>query len=177
MFLHNITFAILNYFICLFGCAGSLYLHRLFSSCGKRGLLSSCGAQASHCNGFSCRGAQSLECSGFSSCSSRVWSTGSVIVAHGLSCSTARVIVLDQGSNLSPALAGGGKHHFKPFLSIKSPWRRDRVPTPVFWSGEFHGLYSPLGHKELDRIERLSHFSSLKSIYSVGQPISRTFSS
>ena len=25
----------------------------------------------------------------------------------------------------------------------KIPWRRDRLPTPVFWPGEFHGLYSP----------------------------------
>ena len=24
------------------------------------------------------------------------------------------------------------------------------LPTPVFWPGEFHGLYSPLGHKESD---------------------------
>ena len=23
------------------------------------------------------------------------------------------------------------------------PWRRERLPTPVFWPGEFHGLYSP----------------------------------
>ena len=22
------------------------------------------------------------------------------------------------------------------------PWRRERLPTPVFWPGEFHGLYS-----------------------------------
>ena len=27
---------------------------------------------------------------------------------------------------------------------------------PVFWSGEFHGLYSPWGHKESDTTERLS---------------------
>jgi len=33
------------------------------------------------------------------------------------------------------------------------PWRRDRLPTPVFWSGEFHGLYSPWGCKESDRAE------------------------
>ena len=26
----------------------------------------------------------------------------------------------------------------------KIPWRRERLPTPVFWPGEFHGLYSPL---------------------------------
>ena len=23
----------------------------------------------------------------------------------------------------------------------KIPWRRDRLPTPVFWPGVFHGLY------------------------------------
>ena len=38
----------------------------------------------------------------------------------------------------------------------KMYWRRDRLPTPVFWSGEFHGLYSPWGCKESDVI-----FSSL----------------
>ena len=30
------------------------------------------------------------------------------------------------------------------------------LPTPVFWPGEFHGLYSPRGHKESDTIEQLS---------------------
>ena len=25
----------------------------------------------------------------------------------------------------------------------KIPWRRERLPRPVFWPGEFHGLYSP----------------------------------
>ena len=25
----------------------------------------------------------------------------------------------------------------------KIPWRRERLPTPVFWPGEFYGLYSP----------------------------------
>ena len=28
--------------------------------------------------------------------------------------------------------------------------------TPVFWPREFHGLYSPWGHKELDMTKRLS---------------------
>ena len=40
----------------------------------------------------------------------------------------------------------------KPFLF----WRRERLPTPVFWPGEFHGLCSPRGHKELDMTEQLS---------------------
>ena len=35
-------------------------------------------------------------------------------------------------------------------------WRRERLPTPVFWPGEFHGLYSPWGCKELDMTEQLS---------------------
>jgi len=44
---------------------------------------------------------------------------------------------------------------FDPWAG-KIPWRRERLPTPVFWPGEFHGLYSPWGHKESDRTERLS---------------------
>jgi len=27
----------------------------------------------------------------------------------------------------------------------RSPWRRERLLIPVFWPGEFHGLYSPWG--------------------------------
>ena len=38
------------------------------------------------------------------------------------------------------------------------PWRRVWQPTPVFWPREFHGLYSPWGHKELDTTEQLSLF-------------------
>ena len=29
-------------------------------------------------------------------------------------------------------------------------------PTPVFWPQEFHGLYSPRGHREPDTTEQLS---------------------
>ena len=42
-------------FIYFFSCAGSLFLLRLFSSCSEQGLLSSCGARAPYCRGFSCR--------------------------------------------------------------------------------------------------------------------------
>ena len=38
------------------------------------------------------------------------------------------------------------------------PWRRKRLPTPVFWPGEFHGLYSPQVHKESDMTEQLLLF-------------------
>ena len=37
--------------------------------------------------------------------------------------------------------------------SLNIYWRRERLPTPVFWPGEFHRLYSPWGHKESDITE------------------------
>ena len=65
---------------------------RAFSSCGEQGLLSSWGAQASHCGGFSCCRAWALGHAGFSSCGSWLWSTGSTVVAQRLSCSSACAI-------------------------------------------------------------------------------------
>ena len=51
----------------------------------------------------------------------------------------------------------------------KIPWRRERVPTPGFWPGEFHGLHSPWGREESDTTEwlSLSHYSSVftSSVY------------
>ena len=44
---------------------------------------------------------------------------------------------------------------FNPCVG-KIPWRRERLPTPVLWAGEFHGLYSPWGRKESDTTEWLS---------------------
>ena len=44
---------------------------------------------------------------------------------------------------------------FDPWAG-KIPWRRERLPTPVFWSGEFHGLYCPWGRRESDTTEQLS---------------------
>ena len=32
-------------------------------------------------------------------------------------------------------------------LGWRIPWSRERLPTLVFWPGEFHGLYSPWGRK------------------------------
>ena len=45
-----------------------------------------------------------------------------------------------------------GRPGFNPWAG-KIPWRREQLPTPVFWPGEFHGLYSPWGLKELDMTE------------------------
>ena len=47
---------------------------------------------------------------------------------------------------------------FDPWVG-KIPWRRERLLTPVFWPGEFHGLYRPWDRKESDMTEQLSlHF-------------------
>ena len=47
---------------------------------------------------------------------------------------------------------------FDPWVG-NVPWRRERLPTPVFWPGEFHGLYSPWGSKESYRLSDF-HFTS-----------------
>ena len=96
-------------FIFFFRCAGSSLLHRLFSSCGReQGVLLGCGAPASHCDGFSCCvGAQGFRAPwlqqlghvGSVVVALRLQTTGSIIVAHGLSCSVAYGIFLEQGSN------------------------------------------------------------------------------
>ena len=65
-------------------------VHRLFSSYGEEGLLSSFGAWASHCGGISCCRAQALGLE------------GSVVGVQGLSCPAISGIFLDQGSNQCP---------------------------------------------------------------------------
>ena len=40
-----------------------------------------------------------------------------------------------------------------PGLGRSSGEGKRKLPTPVFWGGEFHGLYSPWGCKELDKTE------------------------
>ena len=54
------------------------------------------------------------------------------------------------------------------------PWRRESLPTPVFWPGEFHGLYSQWGRKESDTTERLSlHFMYLGFVGPYFLPLKR----
>ena len=54
-----------------------------------------------------------------------------------------------------------GRLGFDPCVGM-IPCRRERLPTPVFWPGEFHGLYSPWGCKESDTTEWLSLHRSRK---------------
>ena len=60
------------------GCAGCSLLCRLFSSCGKRGLLSNCGLWAFHCGSFSHSWAPALG------------SQASVVVTRGVPVSIVR---------------------------------------------------------------------------------------
>ena len=50
-----------------------------------------------------------------------------------------------------------GRHGFSPWVT-KIPWRRERLPTPVFWPGEFHGMYVHGVTKSLTQL-RDFHFS------------------
>ena len=36
---------------------------------------------------------------------------------------------------------------WEPWVA-KIPWRREQLPSLVFWPGEFHGLYSPRGRRD-----------------------------
>ena len=38
-------------------------------------------------------------------------------------------------------------------LGWEDPLETERLPTPVFWPGEFHGLYSSWDRKESDNTE------------------------
>ena len=58
-------------------------------------------------------------------------------------------------AQLEKNLSTMGETWFDPWVG-KIPWRRERIPTPVFWPGESHGLYSPQGRRESDTAERLS---------------------
>ena len=57
------------------------------------------------------------------------------------------------------------------------PWRWERLPTPVFWPGEFHALYGPWGCKESDMTERLTFiyfiYFHMKIMIKLGQGIWR----
>ena len=91
----------------IFDCTGSLLLCGLFSSSGEWGLLSRCGALASHCGSFSCCRAQVLgqhtlqqwQHMGSVVVAPRLQITGSIVVVHRFSVSMARGIFPDQELN------------------------------------------------------------------------------
>ena len=52
-------------------------------------------------------------------------------------CTLSRASVVAQLVKNLPAMWSPG---FFPWVG-KIPWRREKPPTPVFWPGEFHGLF------------------------------------
>ena len=58
------------------------------------------------------------------------------------------------------------------FLGWKDPWRRERLPTPVFWPGEFHGLYVHGVAKSWTWLRNF-YFTSQDSAQTCRIPISR----
>ena len=59
------------------------------------------------------------------------------------------------GSDSKESTRNAGDLDSDPWVG-KIPWRRAKLPTSVFWPGEFHGLCSQWGHKELDSTGQLS---------------------
>ena len=86
----------------LFGCAGSSLPHGV-SRCGEQGLLSGCGAWASHCRGFSCYRARALEHRlnswGAWALSEKEMATHSSILAYRIPCTEEPGGLLSMGSH------------------------------------------------------------------------------
>ena len=86
-------------YLSILGYDGSLLLHTGFLECSKQGLLPSCIAGSSHCNGFSFCRAWALGAQSSAVVAHGLQSGGSVVVAHGFSCPVACGIFLHQLSN------------------------------------------------------------------------------
>ena len=69
-------------------------------------------------------------------------SPGPVDIISGLSVGSGASLVAQMVKN-PPAMQ---ETWFHPWVG-KISWRRERLPTPVFWPGEFHGLYRPWAAK------------------------------
>ena len=63
-----------------------------------------------------------------------------------------------------------GRPGFDPWVG-EIPWRRERLSTPVFWPGEFHGLYSTWG---CNNYKANTCFSKNKTSLLKGRPLSQS---
>ena len=72
------------------------------------------------------------------------------------------------GSAGKESVCNAGDLGLKPWVG-KIPWRREQLPTPVFWPGGFHGQRRPAGYSPWGRrvghgmTEQLSLFGSAGS--------------
>ena len=127
-------------FIFIFGCPESSLPRRLFSSCGKRGLLSSCSVRVSHCSGFSWRRARAPGHSGFSRAAPRLWSTGSLAVVHRLHCSKACGIFLTPWPMDQTHVLCTGRRILYHWVTREAPrwifnhWATREVPLPIVFN-------------------------------------------
>ena len=71
-----------------------------------------------------------------------------LILLYSQLCSIGASLVVQLVKNSSAMQETG----FSPSVE-KIPWRREKLPTPVFWPGEVLGLYSPRCRKESDMTE------------------------
>ena len=71
---------------------------------------------------------------------------------NGNSLETSRASLVAQLVKNPPAM----RETWVRSLGWEDPLQGERLPTPVFWPGESHGLYSPWGPKESDMAEWLS---------------------
>ena len=89
-------------YVFIFGCIVSPLLRAGFLLLQRAGATLCCSEWASHCGGFSCCGARALGVWASVVVARGLYSADSVVVAHGLSCSTACGIFPDQGLNPYP---------------------------------------------------------------------------
>ena len=73
-----------------------------------------------------------------------------------------------------------GRPGFNPWFG-KIPWRREQLPTPVFWPGEFHGqrrlaVYSPWGSQRVGHEWATFTLSLSLPLTPPGKPIQHTHS-
>ena len=57
---------------------------------------------------------------------------------------------------------------FDPWVG-KISWRRERLPTPVFWPGEFHGLYSPWVAKSQTQLSDFHFLITFQAVHGEAQ--------
>ena len=79
---------------------------------------------------------------------------GGDILSDSVVWALKKILVFPCGSGGKESTCNVGDLRLIPGLG-RFPWRRERLPTPVFWPGEFCGLHSPWGRKEWTW---LSHF-------------------
>ena len=81
-----------------------------------------------------------------------------LVCKHWMACAIESAVFLCQASLVAP-LVKNPPEVWETWVRSwvgKIPWRREGLPTSVFWPRESHGPHSPWGRKESDMTERLS---------------------